>query len=41
MSHFPDSNFKYLRNPDVFRREVVDKTATVTGAPRELYKKEL
>ncbi|MBP7823524.1 hypothetical protein KA050_04185 [Candidatus Gracilibacteria bacterium] len=41
VSHFPDSNFKYLRKPDVFRREVVDKTATVTGAPRELYKKEL
>jgi hypothetical protein len=29
VAHFPDSNLKYLRDPQLFRREVMEKTATV------------
>jgi hypothetical protein len=41
VGHFPDSNFKYLRDPDIFRREVVERGATVWGVHRLMYAEEL
>jgi hypothetical protein len=40
--HFPDTNFQYLRDPQRFRREVVDRhSATVKPEFRKIYGEEL
>lgn len=41
VSHFPDSNFKYLRSPDAFRREIVAKWSKIPEGFREQYRQEL
>jgi hypothetical protein len=41
VSHFPDNNLRYLRDPAAFRREIVDPDSSVSDDIRRLYREEV